>query len=128
MTIDLYIDPETNDLAIENNTIRLTQTLQESSRQQCSISLRTFRGEWVYNTEAGIPYLANDNNPIQLLGKVNKGVIDAYIKEDILARENITKIVSYSSSLDPVTREYTVSFTAQTNAGEIVSFENLLLV
>lgn len=126
MAVDIYLDPQTGDIALENNVMRLTQNIQESSRQQVAISLGTFKGEWLFNILAGIPWLANDNNPIQLLGKDgNKNLIDMFIKEDILNRENITEILSYSSEVNIASREMSVSFQCLTNFGEVITVDNL---
>lgn len=128
MAKDIYLDPITNDIALVNGVMRLTTNKEESSRQQILITLKTNLGEWVFNILAGIPFLANGNNPIQLLGAGNnKGLIDTLIKEAILSRENITQIISYTSDVDKVKRTMSVSFVAQTNSGEVVSVDNASL-
>lgn len=125
MAVDIFLD-NTGDIALENNVMRLTANIQESSRQQVEISLSTFRGEWLFNTLAGIPWLANSNNPIQLLSKdTSKNLIDSFIKEDVLARENITEITFYESNVDPRTRVMTLSFACLTTEGDVVSIEDL---
>ena len=128
MAVDFYLDPLTGDIAIPNNTMRLTQNIEESSLQQVQIYLRLYRGEWQFNLVAGVPYLANDNNKIQLLGKTSKDLFDIYIKDAILERENITSIEQYESFQDLQTREVTVSFRARTNSGEVISITAPLIV
>lgn len=124
MAIDFLLD-STGDIDITNNCMTLTPNVETSSRQQVLITLRTYLGEWAYNIAFGIPYLENDNNPTQILGAgSNKNLIDLTIKDAILTRENIIRIISYSSSLDRRSREITISFTAETNTGEIISVEN----
>jgi len=125
---DIYLDPITNDIALVNGVMRLTANKQESSRQQCLITLSTYKGEFLFSTEFGIPWLANDYNPTQLLGKGdNKSLIDLLVKEAILARENITNILTYSSTVDKFNSSMSISFTALTNSGEVVSIDNATL-
>lgn len=119
--IDIFLNSNTGDIDLTNNTMRLTNNIQESSRQQVLISLQTFQGEWIFNIDAGVPWIANENNPIQLLGVGSKEIADLAIKEDILGRENITRLQSYSSTLNRATGQMTVSFEAVTNSGEVVT-------
>ena len=98
MSVD-YLLNDSGDMTLINGVVQFTDTTEQSSRQQVLISLSTYRGEWDFNILAGIPWLENDNNNIKLLGKVDKRLIDSYIKEDILNRENITEITSYESVL-----------------------------
>lgn len=125
MATDIYLDPTTDDIDLTNKSIRLTENIEESSRQQVLIDLSTFQGEWFANIVAGIPYLANDDNPIQLMGQTETTNFDIYIKGSILARENITSLDSYESSFDRQERTLTVSFTAITATGEVVTVSNL---
>ena len=120
MAVDILLD-DSGDIDLTNSTMTLTPDIQTSSRQQCLIDLKTYRGEWIFNINAGVPYLANDNNPIQLLGKSPQSLVDFYIRASILGRENITEILSYTSELDRSTRKSTISFKALTNSGEVVS-------
>ena len=120
MAIDFLLTQD-GDIDITNNTMTLTQNIETSSRQQILITLRTYLGEWVYNISAGIPYLANDNNPIQLLGKSSQSLVDFYLRQAILERENVTEILAYSSNFDKRSRVSTVSFEALTNSGEVIS-------
>ena len=86
--VDIYIDPITNDIDLTNNTIRLTKSVEELTRQQVSITLNAFRGEWRFNIDFGVPYLANDNNQTQLLGAGdNTNLLDLAIKDAILSNE-----------------------------------------
>ena len=81
---DIFLDPLTNDIDLVNNVMRLTANTEELSRQRVQIWLGIFKGEWFFNIVAGIPYLANDNNPVQLLGVgTNKDAFDREIKEGI---------------------------------------------
>ena len=127
MSVD-YLLNDSGDVTLINGVVQFTDTTEQSSRQQVLISLSTYRGEWDFNILAGIPWLENDNNNIKLLGKTDKRLIDSYIKEDILNRENITEITSYESVLDKPTRELSISFEAITNEGSTIRVDNVLSV
>jgi len=128
MAIDFYLDPLTGDIDLTNNTMRLTNSIEESSRQQILITLRGYRGEWVFNINAYLPWLANENNPAQLLGAgSSKQYIDSLIKQQILFRENITDVISYESTFNKITREMVVNFKARTTSGEVISIRDLPL-
>jgi len=120
MAVD-YLLAEDGDLDLTNGSMSLTKTIEQSSKQQAIISLNTYRGEWDFNILAGIPWLINENNTTQVLGKSTKTLIDTVVQEDILNRENITEIISYESILDKSTRVLTISFEALTNQGSVIS-------
>lgn len=125
MAVDIYIDPASGDLDLSSNkTLRLTNSIEESSRQQVAITLATYRGEWFANINYGVPYLKNDNNNEQLMGANRKALLDIAIKNGILTRENIVRLISYESELNNQTRLLTVSFRAETNTGEVISIDN----
>lgn len=124
---DIYLDPVTNDIDLTNNVMRLTTTTEELTRQRTQIWLGMFKGEWFANVLAGIPYLANDNNPQQLLGTSNQRIFDLAIKTGITTRAGIVELNSYSSSLDKVTRILTIAFEATTETGEIVTVDDVTI-
>lgn len=125
MSTDIYLSEATDDIDFVNNTMRLTNTIEELTRQKVQIHLATFKGEWFANILAGIPYLANNNNPEQLLGKADKRFFDVAIKTGILSRDGIVDLTSYESVLNKNTRGITVSFKATTESGDIVSIDNV---
>lgn len=121
MSKDLFLDPLTNDLYIEGGKLSLTNSVQNAIRQRISIYLSTFRGEMFWNTSAGIPYLENDNNPIQLLGKSDKRFFDVLIREAILSREGVVSLSKYDSKVDLNSRTISISFVAVTEDGDMFS-------
>lgn len=128
MSIDLLLDSN-NDLSLFNGDLELTDTQEEATRQYVTTQLRGFLGECFFATDQfGVPWLANDNNPIQLLGKnSSQQIIDLYIKQAITTREGIQQITSYNSVWDRANRTLSVSFTAITTSGEPLSVENILV-
>lgn len=118
---DIYIDPTTGDIALNNNTMRLTANNAELTRQRIQITLLTYRGEWFYNVSDGIPYLENKNNPIQLIGKANKADYDSYIKSSILDKPFVKSIDRYYSVLDPYQSKlnFEIEISASDNTGVV---------
>ena len=127
MAVDIFLDPLTNDIQLVNGSMRVTQSIEESSRQQVLITLSAFKGEWLYDINFGIPYIENDNNPIKTLGVLNKSFLDSVIQAEVLARENIVKIIDYESSLDKTTGVLSVILRAETNTGDVVSITTTVL-
>jgi len=107
------------DLSIVGGDLVLTTTLEQRIRQQVQITLRTFRGEWKYNTKFGPPYVSNENNPIQILGKVRKNILDLHMREAILSVGGVIAITEYSSVLDFPSQIVTLEFRAAIESGEI---------
>lgn len=124
---DILLNGLSNDVAIVNGDVQLALTTGENARQRVSINLRTFAGEWAFNTLAGIPYIRRDGQPLQLLGKSDKASLDRYLVEGILTREGVDSLESYVSTLDKVTGVMTVDFVAIVE-GEIEEFSNLEII
>ena len=118
---DIFIDPITHDISLVNNEMRLVGTEEEATRQRLVITLNAYRGEWQFNINYGVPYLANTNNPIQLLGKSNIDLLDLEIKEAILNTEGVTSLDSYTSVFDKARRTVDITFSASTEKGELIS-------
>jgi hypothetical protein len=119
--IDLRVDPVTGDLALVNNTFRLTVNIQEAVRQKVEITLSGFRGEYFANILAFVPYLENEDNSLQLLGKTSKPLFDTTIKAAILEVQGIVSLTTYTSFLDTPTGVLTIDFSAVTESGDLLS-------
>ena len=104
--------------------MRLTETVEENTRQRVAITLGAFRGEWFKNILYGVPYIENDNNPINILGKADKDLFDSQIKQAILSREGVSGLISYSSTVDKINRTVSVSFVAKTDTGSLITFND----
>lgn len=112
---DIYIDPISEDISIESNKIRLTESNLEEVRQKVQIRLKTFREEWFMNADAGLPYFQ------QILNKgVTKNFIDAQIKSATIRTDGVINIVNFSSELDTRLRTYTATLTVSTSEGIVV--------
>ena len=123
MTIDLALDPSTNDLVTPsaNNNFDLTfVTGIDQIAQNINIRLRFFLGEWYLNTLVGIPYYQYFfvKNPIQIQ-------VETFLKTDIVNTPGVTRITSFESNFHGKTRKFWAKFTAQTVSGDL-NFEATL--
>lgn len=127
MAVDYLLD-DNGDIALVNGSIVLTDTIEQSSKQQTLISLNTFKGEWAFNILAGIPWIKNENNNVSVLGKGTKELLDSLVQQDILDRENIVRILFYESILDKPNRKLSLSFTAETEEGSTITINDSLSI
>lgn len=84
-------------------------------RQALQIALRTFRGEWFLNVNAGVPWY---NNVLGQKGN-QRGDRDAVVKAAVRAVEDVNRIIAWESSFDEATRKYEISFKVDTTFGPI---------
>lgn len=79
--------------------------------QEVQTTLLLFQGEWFLDTSAGVPWFT------QVAGVGTIPTYDQVIKQAIENVQGVTGIVSYSSTLNRVTRTLTVSATIDTQFG-----------
>lgn len=96
----LAIDPETNDLYLDNRNnlavVRKAQAVGQHVRQR----LMTYQGEWFLDTTAGVPWLA------QIMGKeYDPALAEAVVKAEILDTHAVTEITSFSVGFNRGTRD-----------------------
>lgn len=110
---DIYLNPSTDDIDIQNGLIRLTSTVAEATRQRLQISLNTYRGEWFLDISIGIPYF-------QMVLKENgRDFADTIIMQAIREDAGVRSITEFSSRV--VGNSYLASFTATTTDDEIIT-------
>lgn len=99
-----------HDIGIVSNDFTLTETESESLKQRLIIKLLTFQGEWFLNQNEGLPYYQS------ILGKNRaKETIDTIFKTAILDTPDVISLDSFQSSIDNLTRGYTMSFRVRSN-------------
>ncbi len=118
MAQDFYIDPATEDWALEGGTtIRMCDTHEELTRQRLEINLQMYRGEWFANLNYGVPYFQS------VFGKNTKDEVDAIFKSTIRNTEGVIKITSFTSTTNSKTRGYSLVFSVVTTLGTIENIE-----
>ena len=104
------------DLDISDGFLKVTESFAQALQQRLSIKFKMFKGEYVFDTDAGIDYYSN------LLKKgVSKEFLDNYFIDRILETDGVVELVNYSSVYDAGGREYSVDFTVTAEDGSIVS-------
>jgi predicted RNase H-related nuclease YkuK (DUF458 family) len=74
--------------------------------------LRTFYGEWAFDTTQGVPYIE------EIFVKApNMKVVDGLLKAAILDTDGVVEFISYSSNYTPSTRTLTVTCEINTDYG-----------
>lgn len=108
--LDIALDSN-HDLDVSSLDLRLIDTA-DRVRQQLTIKLRLWVGEWFLDTEFGTPYLQS------ILGKqlTLSGAITA-LKKSILEVEGVQRIDAFSYTFNRETRTLDVAFEAVTPYG-----------
>lgn len=97
--IGLAIDKTTNDLALDDAGNLMTVTDAHAVGQHVRQRLRTHRGEWFLDTQAGVPWLD------QVLGRqYDPTLAEAVIKAEIAATAGVTGISGFSARFDATRR------------------------
>ena len=88
-----------------------TQPFIQVVAQRLYIKLTCFTGEWVLNTQYGVPYW-------NILGqKVSKASVDLILQQKILEERGVKELISFSSTLQ--NRQYSLTFRVRVVTGEI---------
>lgn len=108
----LKLDPVTHDLAVEAGGFANVSG-EEEIRQHLRLRLHIFKGEVVYATDVGVPYIQE----VMRRGTPPER-LSAIFREAILGTPGITQITEGPElELDPATRLLTLTFSAETDAG-----------
>lgn len=111
--LSLKLDPETWDLAYENNNLVWISGSEELA-QRITIKLKGILGEWYRDQEFGLPYKEEIRVKNPNLEKIDM-IYRAHIMED----EDITRIISLDLNLDKTTRKLKIKCVALSIYGEI---------
>ena len=94
-----------------------TEFLVDSSAAvaQCILTrLRLMQGEWPLDSTEGTPYLT------EIIGRNGQTSADLAVQEVILGTFGVVTISDFSSSIDPLTRSYSMTATVVTQYGTVV--------
>lgn len=110
--MDLLLDKITHDLVFVNGETPTTSEDFDVVGQRLKIRLLTFRGEYNFNTEYGVPYFQ------RILGhRIRKADVDNIFQEQILLEEGVVSIVSFESTL--INKVYNLKFTVKDDKSKI---------
>ena len=123
---DMKIDPVTNDLVIENGDIQFVEDI-DALLQRLRIKFQTFLGEFFPDINIGLPYLKEDDEGRQILGKeVDPADVEDIFKDKILETNGIVSLRKFRFELDSLTRVATLEFEAESTFGTVKFSEELI--
>lgn len=113
-TYDLALDPNTGGIVVENGDLELITDPGEAIAQSLRLTLRTVQGEWFLDTSHGVDYFGT-----VLVKGAQRSRVESEFREKILAVRGVNSLVSFTSTYDEVTRRFGLTFTVDTDEGEI---------
>lgn len=118
---NLYIDPNTGDLAVQGYNLRITSDDTEFYSQKIENTVKLVFGEYFLNRNIGVPYYG----PLGLVMKKNPDLneVQAIMVSAITGIEGISSVEKYEASFNQATRVYTASIRAITDSGVEVTRE-----
>lgn len=115
MMKNFYVDPNTYDLVLENNNIKITSTVASWLSAKIEARLKTFYGEWFANQSVGVPYFE------EILKKqVDLDHVQVLLGDVIKETNGVDELVSFEINYSPGTRVYAYSFVVMADSGETV--------
>lgn len=121
--VGLYLDPETNDLALDaSGSLRLARR-EDAVAQHVRQRLKTFVGEWVYDLEAGLPWLPGNRTGFAIFDRpFQQGLADAVVKAAVLGTAGVIEITGYESRVDRASRGFFVEVEASVQTPDGADF------
>lgn len=101
MSVDLLIDPATNDLGHRNGRIRYATSGNETA-QRVITRIRRLKGEWFIDTSAGMPYIQD------ILGKRDINYFKLLLRKEILNTDGVESIDNFRLSFNSKTGHISV--------------------
>jgi hypothetical protein len=86
----------------------------EGVGQNIGTRLHLNQGDWFLDLTAGVPYAT------KVLGKFTGQTRDPVIQSTILGTQDVNSLISYSSSFNPNTRQWTVNAVVDTIFGQAI--------
>ena len=111
---DLTLDPFNHDLLITNFDLSTVDDVDQIT-QNLGIRLRFFLGEWFLNIGVGVPYYQSI-----LVKSPNQINVESALKSEIINTVGISEILSFASQYDNRTRQFSLQFSALSDAGPII--------
>ncbi len=102
--LDLLVDEATGDLDTTGNDFNFVENTQQSLRQRIELRLSTWKGEWGFNTEFGLPV----QKIMAMSGFTEREQIEAEFVQQINLEPDVTSIKALSLDFNPDTRAFYV--------------------
>jgi hypothetical protein len=111
---DFAIDPQGNSFLRNKGGFRFTGDRLEYLAQKVRTAISLFLGEWYLDINLGVPYIPVFGNK-----QDHRPLIESVMQERIIKVEGVKRITSFTSAFDPKERTLRISFTAETDAGDL---------
>ena len=118
---DFALEPGTNNFLWKKRGMTMTSEYLQYMQQKVICCLSLFKGEWYLDTRLGIPYIPSWN----MDKDGHRAILESAIRVKVSGISGIKKLLSFSSELDPKTRLFTVSFSAQCDNGEVLEMNEV---
>jgi len=114
----LAVDPHGNNFLRNNRQLRHTESRLEYLQQKVRTALSLFLGEWFLDVSLGIPYIPTTDNR-----SAHRTLIESRAQTKIMAINGIRRLHRFATEFDSRNRTFSVSFVAETDAGEMLEME-----
>lgn len=113
---NIYVDPVTYDLILDNRNLRMTTTLTEWLSAKIESRLKIFYGEWFANQTIGVPYFE------QILKKqADIDNVQVIFSDVIKATYGVKELLSFTVVYSITTRLYEYTFEVLADQDILVS-------
>jgi hypothetical protein len=113
-TYDLALDPNTGGIVVEGGDLKLITDPGEAIAQSLRLTLRTVLGEWFLDATHGVDYFGT-----VLVKGAQRSRVESEFRDKILGVAGVNALVSFVSTYDEATRRFGLTFTVDTDEGEI---------
>lgn len=113
-TYDIALDQNTGGPMVVDGDLALITEAGEAIAQSLRLTLRTVLGEWFLDITHGVDYFGT-----VLVKGAQRSRVESEFREKILGVAGVNSIVSFLSTYDETTRRFGLTFTVDTDEGEI---------
>jgi hypothetical protein len=114
MSVDIAINPRTNDLLIDQGSMQIVTDDYEIV-QRLRIRLFRISGEWFLNTQVGLAWYSQVMGA--LLGSKDSRRVSLLIRAEVLATEGVRRIIALNALLDKDRRRVLCYLKVETTSG-----------
>ena len=114
----LAVEPHGNNFARNGRQLRHTESRLEYLQQKVRNALSLFLGEWYLDGSLGIPYIPTTDSRT-----AHRSILESRVQTKLMGIKGIRRLIRFSSGYDPRTREFSIGFAVETDAGDTLEME-----
>ena len=119
--MDIKQDVVSGNIVFQNGQLYLTDGRQDSLRQRLDIRIKTQKGSWFLNINYGVDWF----NGVFADGSTKLSV-DSLLQAEILKEPMVERVITFTSSVSNITRQYSCSFKVKLTTNEVSQTITLL--